>query len=252
MPNTASLVYVDVSMNRARIAIAALLLLGLVTPGCSSAQPRHDRAPRTTRYDNENDHDNENDYRQPDLEPDEDAVQPAVIAPKPRRKRRVRRKRRRRSSGDVVKDWRHGAEIGRALITILDRAEQAATPAARQVLQTGRRMVVDDGTVIRGSCWTYANAVYKHAGIGRKQRKRVYKTGRHGPYIDPDQLQPGDFLSYINFSYNRGVHSAIFVGWLDRSRTEGLMLSYVGSRRARPGDYRSYRLTHVYAVYRPR
>ena len=65
-------------------------------------------------------------------------------------------------------------------------------------------------------------------------------------------LQPGDFLSYINHSYRGSEHSAIFVAWLDRSRKEALMMSYVGGKRRKPGGYRSYLLSHVYMVMRPK
>ncbi|MCO4762994.1 MAG: hypothetical protein KC502_15870 [Myxococcales bacterium] len=106
--------------------------------------------------------------------------------------------------------------------------------------------------VIRGSCWTFVNTVYKEAGYGGRQRVRVFRSKSRGPYVDADVLQPGDFLSYINHSYNRGVHSAIFVDWLDRPRREALMLSYVGGNRSKPGGYRSYLLTHVYSVIRPK
>ncbi len=153
--------------------------------------------------------------------------------------------------GDLIGIWRQGAADDPHLPALLDAAEANADPAGRQVLRTGRAMVAS-GEVIRGSCWTYASAVYARAGLERKQRRRVFKTDRSGPYAEADSLRPGDFLSYVNLQYNRGVHSAIFVGWLDRRSSEALMLSYVGGRRARPGDYRSYTLTHVYMVQRAR
>lgn len=151
----------------------------------------------------------------------------------------------------LIDRWRNGADRDPTLDALLDRAEQRATPAGRKILQTGRAMIRDD-EIVRGSCWTYADAVYKQAGVVRKRRRRVFKSHKNGPYADPAILQPGDFLAYINHSYGDGVHSAIFVGWLDRERVEALMMSYVGSRRSVPGGYRSYLLTSVYGVVRPR
>lgn len=152
----------------------------------------------------------------------------------------------------LVRPWRHGARHGPTLLAVLDAAEAAATPEGRRVLQTGRRMILDDAVVIRGSCWTYATSVYGRAGFHRKKRTRIYRSRKRGPYTDVSGLQPGDFLSYINHSYSGSEHSAIFVAWLDRSRKEALMMSYVGGKLRRPGGYRSYLLSHVYMVMRPR
>ena len=163
---------------------------------------------------------------------------------------RARRRRFARHGDDLVRGWRYGAVGDPRLSQVLDRAEDDADEDGRRILQTGRAMVLRDRVVIRGSCWTFADAVYKRAGF--KRRRSVFKSRKGGPYADADSLRPGDFLSYINHSWHGSVHSAIFVGWLDRDAREGLMLSYVGSRKAKPGGYRSYLLTHVYRVQRPR
>jgi hypothetical protein len=152
---------------------------------------------------------------------------------------------------ELAAPWRHGAPRGARLEAILDDAERRASPAGRRVLQAGRAMI-DADEIVLGSCWTFADAVYSAAGFDRRGRRRVWRGRTGGPYVDADALEPGDLLAYINHSYHRGVHSAIFVAWLDRDRREALMMSYVGSRRRVPGDYRSYLLTHVYGVVRPR
>jgi hypothetical protein len=152
----------------------------------------------------------------------------------------------------LARRWRNGAKGDLRLLPILDAAERAASAPGRQVLRTGRRLALRERKVFRGSCWSFATAVYGEAGFARKRRRRPFKSKSKGPYVDINAIQPGDFLSYINHSYNRGVHSAIFVAWLDKGRAEALMLSYVGGRRARPGGYRSYRLTDVYSIIRPR
>lgn len=148
--------------------------------------------------------------------------------------------------------WRNGADHDRTLLAILDAAEATATAEGREILRTGRAMSLEEGVIVRGSCWTYASAVYEKAGFSGKRRQRVVKNPKSGPYVNVDMFQAGDFLSYINHSYRGSEHSAIFVAWLDRARKEALMLSYVGSRRSVPGDYRAYLLSSVYMVQRPR
>lgn len=147
--------------------------------------------------------------------------------------------------------WRNGADTSTELSAILDDAERLASPLGRKVLQTGRAMV-DQGQIVVGSCWTFVTEVYTQAGFPSRQRMRVHRGKKAGPYADPDLFQPGDHLLYVNHSYNGTEHSAIFVRWLDRERVEALMLSYVGSKRQVPGGYRSYLLTHVYTVIRPK
>ncbi len=108
--------------------------------------------------------------------------------------------------------------------------------------------------IIRGSCWDYADAVYTRAGYPRTTSARLtlFKgTKQRGPYADPAQIQPGDFLYYINHSYGDVEHSAIFVAWLDFEAREALMLSYGGERRKAPARYRAYDLSHVYQITRP-
>lgn len=158
---------------------------------------------------------------------------------------------------DLAQRWRHGVlRRGEGwlptLLPILHAAEAAATPQARAVLAAGRRLVIDEQRAFKGSCWTFADAVYAEGGLSRRQRYRVVSRSSKGPYVSTDRIQPGDFLSYINLSYRANPHSAIFVAWLDRGRNEALMLSYVGGRRLRPGGYRSYDLSRVYRVQRPR
>ena len=112
--------------------------------------------------------------------------------------------------------------------------------------------MVDEQRTFEGSCWTFADAVYTEAGVSRRARRRVFSTKAKGPYVDPSLIRPGDFLSFINLSYRTNPHSAVFVTWLNPDRLEALMLTYVGGRRVRPGDYRSYVLSRVYRVQRPK
>lgn len=135
---------------------------------------------------------------------------------------------------------------------LMRQAERNATPAGRKVLETGRRMTLDQRVIIPGGCWGYVNAVYNKAGYPSPMRKCVF-SGRKGrpPYADTRLIQPGDWLYYSNHSYRGIEHSAIFVGWIDRSRKIALMLSYGGEGRRQPARYKAYDLRSVYRIDRP-
>jgi len=131
-------------------------------------------------------------------------------------------------------------------------AEQKATPEGREILATGRQMI-EDGLILPGGCWDYINEVYNRAGYPNQRSKRqtVFKgTKNRGPYADISQIQPGDFLYYINHSYKDIQHSAIFVDWVDYDKKQALMLSYGGENRQQPARYRPYDLSHVYRIIR--
>lgn len=134
----------------------------------------------------------------------------------------------------------------------LRAAEAAATPAGRQVLATARDLIERGVVVVRGSCWDYAHAVFERAGFpGGRARQTVFRGGKKGPYADLDTVRPGDWLYYVNHSYGEVPHSAIFVDWEDRAAGLGLMISYVGAKRRRPGRYEVYDLRSVYRIVRP-
>lgn len=137
---------------------------------------------------------------------------------------------------------------------VLLDAEQKASPEGRRVLETGREMALIERTVIRGSCWDYANAIFERAGYPYHGSREVVSKSRKGDplAISFESIQPGDFLSYANHSYNNIGHSAIFVDWLDFDRKIGLMLSYEGQNRKVPARYRAYDLSDVYYVARAR
>lgn len=128
------------------------------------------------------------------------------------------------------------------------RAEQESAGGARRVLSTARTLI-DDEVVIRGSCYTWLAAVYRQAG-GRFAT--AFSGDRRGRYATAEQLQPGDWIHFINHSYGNGTHSAIFIGWTDRDATVALTASYPGERREVPGRYREYELTSVYRIDRMR
>jgi len=142
-------------------------------------------------------------------------------------------------------------------IELLDElldAESQSTEPGRKILATGRKMTLEQQEIVRGSCWDYANAVYDRTGYpnSKTSRQTVFKgTKSKGPYADAGLIRPGDWLYYINHSYNDVEHSAIFVKWLDETKRIGLMLSYGGEKRREPARYLPYDLTHVYQIMRP-
>jgi hypothetical protein len=133
---------------------------------------------------------------------------------------------------------------------MLERAEDEAASGAAKILATARRMTVDEKAVLPGACWDYVNAVWKRAGFPSSRRKTVFKGGKKGPFADSKLIQPGDWLYFINHSYNDIEHSSLFIAWADKGAKEGYLLSYAGERRAEPARYKRYDLHHVYQIIR--
>jgi hypothetical protein len=133
-------------------------------------------------------------------------------------------------------------------MTALTRASAQASPGARRVLETVREML--DGAVItRGSCYTWVNAVFRRAGGAREA---AFNGDRRTNWADASMLRPGDWVFFINHSYNDVTHSAIFVAWVNERAREALMVSYPGERRNAPGRFSTYELTNVYRLVRLR
>jgi len=129
-------------------------------------------------------------------------------------------------------------------------AELTASKEGREILATGRNLALEERAVIRGSCWDWINAVYKRAGFGEMNHV-VFKSKKRGPYVDHGKIESGDWLYYVNHSYKRVGHSGIFVHWVDRKKKIGMVLSYAGEGRRKPGRYKAYNLKDVYFVKRP-
>ena len=132
-------------------------------------------------------------------------------------------------------------------------AEERASSAGRRVLGTARQMM-QAKTLVIGSCWDYANAVFTRAGhpLKRGKRRTVFKGSRSKRrFASVDLIEPGDWLYYVNHSYSDVPHSAIFVGWLDRAKKRALMITYRGAKRRVPGVLDDYDLRSVYRIIRP-
>ena len=129
------------------------------------------------------------------------------------------------------------------------RAELLANEEARKILELGRRMVLEDSTILPGTCWTYVNAIFKRAGF-TKNRQIIHRGKKAGPYVDIDSIKPGDWLYYINHSYRGIDHSGIFVYWVNKAKKIGVTLSYTGRYKRKPGKYKEYDLKNVFFITR--
>ena len=139
--------------------------------------------------------------------------------------------------------------IDSAHLPLLSRAEKQSNRAARDVISMARTMSLNERTIIKGGCWDYLNAVFNRAGVNRSTvHKGAYAEG---PYVNSGDIQVGDWLYYINHGYNDIEHSGLFVGWVDESAKQALILSYAGESRQEPARYRVYDLSHVYHIIRP-
>ncbi len=137
-----------------------------------------------------------------------------------------------------------------SMLAKIKRAEKDADKAGKAVLETGRKMALQEKVIIKGSCWNWVNECFKRAGYGT-EKYIAYKSKKEGPYVDIDDIKPGDWIYYINYSYNKIEHSGIFVYWVDKKKKIGVTLSYGGEHRKEPGRYREYLLKDVYYITRP-
>lgn len=133
---------------------------------------------------------------------------------------------------------------------ILNRAESEASEGGRRILETSRSMIITQDVVV-GGCWDFMNTVYKRAGFNDKKRETVFKSKYAGPYLEEDIIQAGDWLYFVNHSYNDIEHSAIFVAWTNKEKKEALMVNYVGENKKKPAFYKKFILDNVYNVIRP-
>jgi hypothetical protein len=129
------------------------------------------------------------------------------------------------------------------------RAEQHGTPGGDRVLSAARTMI-DEGAIVRGSCYDWVDAVFTRASGHRHDA--FHGSIAHGPYAQVQDFQPGDWVLFVHSEYEgeAQTHSAIFVGWADESARVAVMMSYPGQRRDEPGRYGTYVLTRAYRIIR--
>jgi len=119
-----------------------------------------------------------------------------------------------------------------------------------KILAIGKQVALVDKTVIKGSCWTFVNEIYRRAGSA-DDKTVVFRSKKAGPYANAEMVKPGDWIYHINHSYNNVEHSAIFVCWKDFANRIAITLSYAGMNRNIPGKYGSYKLNNIYSIFRP-
>jgi hypothetical protein len=140
-----------------------------------------------------------------------------------------------------------------ALHGIADRSAatvEKPAPKAAAVIKAGLARI-DAGTVLKGSCWDFCDAVYADAGVAPKARKTIYSAAETGPYADPAMVRPGDWVSTRNIYSGTVSHSAIFVAWLDFEDRSALMIDYPGNSRPEPGRFRVSDLSKIWMLIRP-
>lgn len=132
---------------------------------------------------------------------------------------------------------------------LIKHGEDRASAEGKKILVTAREMI-ENGDIVVGSCWDFVNAAYNKAGAKSPERDVIFKSKKTGPYAKHTDIEPGDWLYYINYSYNNVEHSAIFVEWIDYDNKEALMISYAGGNKKVVARYKSYDLSSVYHIMR--
>lgn len=124
--------------------------------------------------------------------------------------------------------------------------------AGEKILEMGQTMI-DNDEIVRGSCWDFINATFNRAGYPSSKRDTILSgTKNSGPYADISIIEPGDWMYYINYSYNMVEHSGVFVEWVDYDNKIAKVLGYAGENRNLPGRYREFDLKSVYNIIRAR
>jgi hypothetical protein len=126
----------------------------------------------------------------------------------------------------------------------------ASLPGPSGAVLTAALARIEAGTILKGSCWDFCNAVYVSAGFRGETIQEAYSAAETGPYADPSILLPGDWISSRNI-YSAAVnHAAIFIEWLDMEARTALVIDYPGNFRDEPGRFRVSDLTKTWQVMR--
>ncbi|MEK6794880.1 MAG: hypothetical protein AABZ39_08895 [Spirochaetota bacterium] len=135
-----------------------------------------------------------------------------------------------------------------ALLALTARYGKEDSPGGK-VLAAAHALIAAN-TIIRGSCWDWINLAYKNAGFTEKNRKSVFSGKESGPYANPYDLKPGDWIMFKNLTYGEIGHSGIFLFWIDAERRSAMVIGYVGEGRARAGDFREHDITYLFGITR--
>lgn len=157
-----------------------------------------------------------------------------------------------RSASDVLQSANSSTPVGviASEQPTMASAIAFAPPASKRVLRTVDDMM-NANEIIVGGCWDYLNEAFNRAGYPQAKRQTVFK-GKYkgGRYADGDAIQPGDWLYYVNHSYNDVEHSGLFIGWTDKAKREALIFSYAGEGRKDPARFGVYHIDQVYNIMR--
>ncbi len=158
----------------------------------------------------------------------------------------------RRTANDqqsFIRRYAHANSISPKYLSILFNAEKYGSFAGRSILKQARHMTLDKPEVIRGTSRNYVKSLFERVGARYQNLFDGDYYGDH--FFNPHRVQAGDWLSYINHSYNESEHTGIFVGWVDEAENKALIFSYGGEYRSDPARYRVYDISHIYGVKRP-
>lgn len=133
---------------------------------------------------------------------------------------------------------------------VLDEAIKKSEGVGNALLREAKTMI-ETKAIIVGGCWNYTDVLFNRAGYPKTKRCIVFRGSKeHKRFARPEQIQAGDWLYYINHSYNDIGHSAMFIAWKDKKNFQGIMLSYGGEKRKKPARVRVYDLRSVYRIVR--
>lgn len=149
---------------------------------------------------------------------------------------------------DHASDFSPPAVSVDSLLAYTAKCGKDGTPGGK-VLAAAYELIAAN-TIIRGSCWDWINLAYKNAGFTEKNRKSVFSGKESGPYANPYDLKPGDWIMFKNLTYGESGHSGIFLFWIDAERRSAMVVGYVGEGRARVGDFREHDITYLFGVVR--
>jgi hypothetical protein len=146
----------------------------------------------------------------------------------------------------VIADEKHRCVCGDAAkLQACDTCFDAAHP----ILQTAYTMGCINKEIVQGSCWSFANEVYRRTA-GPEGKKKIFLTQKGGPYASAAIIEPGDWIYHINYSYRGVDHSALFVCWTDYERRRGLTISYYGQNRKMPARIEEFDLKSIFGIFR--
>jgi hypothetical protein len=134
-------------------------------------------------------------------------------------------------------------------MTVIARTHSEESSAGANVLAAALDMI-EEKSIVVGSCWDYVNKVYDNAGFTLEKRLTIYRDAENGPYTDPTLIKPGDWIMFKNLTFGNVGHSAIFVDWIDFDRRSAITIEYAGQKREIPGRYREYDVTKCFGILR--